>query len=93
MGTQTTLRSAKGNSIYQRAMDSVSSAAEPAKQWLTESVDTLKEKQALATRGMTTYVQNKPLTVVAIALGAGLLVGTLLKSRRRSYSSQYERDE
>lgn len=93
MSTQTTLRSNKGNSIYQRAVETVSSATEPAKQWLSEGVDTLKEKQAVAARGMTTYVQNKPLTVVAIALGAGLIVGALLKSRRRSYSSNYESDQ
>jgi ElaB/YqjD/DUF883 family membrane-anchored ribosome-binding protein len=49
---------------------------------LTESLDNVKERSTDLKKGLVQYTTHKPLKSLGLALGAGLIIGLILRARR-----------
>lgn len=61
-------------------VDKVARAAVPAADWINESAGQLKQQQEQLIESSRDYIRERPLLTVGVALGAGYLIGRLLRS-------------
>lgn len=60
-----------------QTVDKVAQAAAPAADWINENADQLRAKQEQLLEGARSYVRDRPLVAVGVALSAGYLIGRL----------------
>jgi ElaB/YqjD/DUF883 family membrane-anchored ribosome-binding protein len=60
-----------------QTVDKVAQAAAPAADWISENADQLRAQQEQLLEGARSYVRDRPLVAVGVALAAGYLVGRL----------------
>lgn len=63
------------------AVDKIAGAANHAAESVDEKYTQWKDAQSRITKNCLTHIRDNPMATVGIALGAGLLVGWLLKRR------------
>jgi ElaB/YqjD/DUF883 family membrane-anchored ribosome-binding protein len=62
-----------------QTVDKVAQAAAPAADWINQNAEQLKQQQEALLEGCRTYVRDRPLVAVGVALAAGYLVGRLAR--------------
>jgi len=62
-----------------QTVDKVAQAAAPAADWISQNADQLKQQQEMLVDGCRSYVRDRPLVAVGIALAAGYLIGRLAR--------------
>jgi ElaB/YqjD/DUF883 family membrane-anchored ribosome-binding protein len=60
-------------------VDKVAQAAGPAADWLTENAEQLKRQQQELVDGCRSYIRERPLIAIGVALAAGYLAGRLTR--------------
>jgi ElaB/YqjD/DUF883 family membrane-anchored ribosome-binding protein len=62
-----------------QTVDKVAQAAGPAADWINQNAEQLKQQQQALLDGCRSYVRDRPLVAVGVALGAGYLIGRLAR--------------
>jgi ElaB/YqjD/DUF883 family membrane-anchored ribosome-binding protein len=62
-----------------QTVDRVAQAAAPAADWINQSAEQLKAQQQELVDSCRSYVRERPLVAVGIAVGAGYLIGRLAR--------------
>jgi ElaB/YqjD/DUF883 family membrane-anchored ribosome-binding protein len=62
-----------------QTVDKVAEAAAPAADWVRQSADQLRQQQDALLDSCRTYVRDRPLVVLGVALAAGYLAGRLTR--------------
>ena len=62
-----------------QTIDKVAQAAAPAADWLNQNAEQLKQQQEALIEGCRTYVRDRPLVAVGVAIAAGYLIGRLAR--------------
>jgi ElaB/YqjD/DUF883 family membrane-anchored ribosome-binding protein len=62
-----------------QTVDKVAQAAAPAADWINQNAEQLKQQQEALLEGCRSYVRDRPLVAVGVALAAGYLVGRLAR--------------
>jgi len=60
-------------------VDKVAQAAGPAADWLNQSAEQLRRQQEQLVDGSRSYIRERPLVAIGVALAAGYLVGRLMR--------------
>jgi ElaB/YqjD/DUF883 family membrane-anchored ribosome-binding protein len=60
-------------------VDKVAQAAAPAADWLNQSAAQLRQQQEQLVDGSRSYIRERPLVAIGVALAAGYLVGRLMR--------------
>jgi ElaB/YqjD/DUF883 family membrane-anchored ribosome-binding protein len=60
-------------------VDTVAEAAAPAAEWVRQSADQIRQQQDALLDSCRTYVRERPLVVLGVALAAGYLAGRLTR--------------
>lgn len=60
-----------------QTVDKVAEAAGPAAEWINQNADQLRQKQDELLENCRSYIRNRPLATVGIAIAAGYLIGRL----------------
>jgi len=70
------------NGITSEIQNQVGAVAAQAKERLGKVCDQAEDKARRTARSVVSFTKEKPLAALGIAIGAGLLLGALLKSRK-----------
>lgn len=62
-----------------QTVDKVAQAAAPAADWINQNAEQLRQQQEMLLDSCRTYVRDRPLAALGIALAAGYLVGRLAR--------------
>ena len=62
-----------------QTVDKVAQAAAPAADWINQNAEQLKQQQEALIESCRSYVRDRPLAAVGLALAAGYLVGRLTR--------------
>jgi ElaB/YqjD/DUF883 family membrane-anchored ribosome-binding protein len=62
-----------------QTVDKVAQAAAPAADWINQNAEQLKLQQEALLDGCRSYVRDRPLVAVGVAIAAGYLVGRLAR--------------
>jgi ElaB/YqjD/DUF883 family membrane-anchored ribosome-binding protein len=62
-----------------QTVDKMAQAAAPAADWISQSAEQLKAHQDQLIEGARSYVRERPLVAVGVALGAGYLIARLTR--------------
>ena len=62
-----------------QTVDKVAQAAAPAADWISQNAEQLKEQQEMLLEGCRSYVRDRPLVAVSVAIAAGYLIGRLAR--------------
>ena len=62
-----------------QTVDRVAHVAAPTADWLGQSAEQWQQRQQQAVEGTRSYVRERPLAAIAVALAAGFLVGRWLR--------------
>ncbi len=62
-----------------QTVDKVAQAAAPAADWISHNAEQLKQQQEMLLDSCRTYVRDRPLAAIGVALAAGYLVGRLAR--------------
>ena len=60
-----------------QTVDRVAQAAAPTADWISENADQLRQQQEQLMETCRSYVRERPLVALGVALGAGYLIGRL----------------
>jgi len=70
------------NGIASEIQNQIGAAAAQAKEGLGKACDQTQDKARQTAQSVLSFTKEKPLAALGIAIGAGLLLGALLKSRK-----------
>jgi ElaB/YqjD/DUF883 family membrane-anchored ribosome-binding protein len=62
-----------------QTVDKIAQTAAPAADWINQNAEQLKQQQEALLEGCRSYVRDRPLVAVWVALAAGYLVGRLAR--------------
>ena len=62
-----------------QTIDKVAQAAAPAADWVNQNAEQLKQQQEALLEGCRSYVRDRPLVAVGVAIAAGYLIGRLAR--------------
>ena len=62
-----------------QTVDKVAQAAAPAADWINQNADQLKQQQEELLESCRSYLRDRPLVAVGVALAAGYLIGRLAR--------------
>ena len=62
-----------------QTIDKVAQAAAPAADWVNQNAEQLKQQQEALLEGCRSYVRDRPLVAVGVAVAAGYLIGRLAR--------------
>ncbi len=60
-----------------QTVDKVAQAAAPAADWISDNAEQLRRQQEQLLEGARSYVRDRPLVAVGVALAAGYLIGRM----------------
>ena len=69
----------KAARVAHETVDKVAQAAAPAADWLNQSAAQLQRQQEQLVDGSRSYIRERPLVAIGIALAAGYLAGRLMR--------------
>ena len=62
-----------------QTVDRVAQAAAPAADWISQNAEQLKQQQEMLVDSCRSYVRERPLAALGVALAAGYLIGRLAR--------------
>ncbi len=62
-----------------QTVDKVAQAAAPAADWISQNAEQLKQQQEMLLDNCRSYVRDRPLAAIGVALAAGYLAGRLAR--------------